>query len=1357
MAKAEGESVMAQGAIGKLIQFLAEERDLSGTEIAETLWVALKMEPAIESVVEEPRSPASEKPVTSSITPIPSPDSEGTASVQPPPRANIATTATPQAGVLPTKALPVWIADPSMLNDPLALIRALKPLLRQVEAGPGRQLDEPATVDGIARTQLWLPVLKAETEPWFDIVLVVDRSSSMHLWQRLATDLERILRQYGAFRDLQVFDLVVDAEVKKDDAVRLKSHSERPGHHPRELIDQRGRRIVIVLSDCAATYWWDGKLLPMLQAWANVMPTVVWQMLPEWMWARTALGRGRAVALNNGIAGAENQRLRPLPLGQEDLSLAERKRVSMPVVTSDPDDLHNWSLMLSGDRQELTPGFLLPQSGGEVPKAKTFEEMAQESEAADDDAERDVQIDSLAQSRVERFLQLSSPPARRLVMLLAAAPVITLPVMRLIRDAMITDKTAKAQSPLSVAEVFLSGLLQRVPEQESNEVMTEPELVQSHANDLVQYDFVPRVRKQLLKLLPAVDTVDVVNRVTAAVEDRWNTFSTQNFRAFLLDPQAKDPEGLAGMRSFASVTAEILEALGGQYADFAKELRQGAAGEPEFEREDIDDDFSIPDLRVLDFFRAQVREETPPLQLVMDEFTVATVEIEAVAVTALADFDLDMDVTANFILEILRCISENQGNPQAIFQFLQENQAKLIPDLLTDMPIVMAQLLSHIDTARHASVVDLWHTFGYLIQQFPFASRSLKMELAITALQQVLEVRTRNQMPYEWAQTMMNLANAYADRIRGDRADNIEQAMAAYQQAMTVRTQADMPVEWATTMMNLANAYRARIRGDRADNIEQAIATSRQAMTVITQADMPVEWAATMMNLANAYADRIRGDRADNIEQAIAAYQQAMTVMTQAAMPFEWAATMMNLANAYADRIRGDRSENMETAINTYNRALEVYTREHFPEQWAMTQNSLANAYANRIRGERFENMKRSVAYCKEALGIRKTGSKPAWLIESMKNIAIAYVELLEGNQEQNIEPLLELAQAFHDDRDRLNLFSTLLPYLPNRLQAQMQKSIRELEGRVRFALVEFEFEVATLVPRERAQSARLSRRILRQNDGEWEVRRNRQTAYQFIEPLNESTRLEMVAISAGTLTMGSPESEPERYSDENPQHEVSVAAFFMGRYPVTQEQWRFVADLKQVNRPLNPDPSSFKGHNRPVEGMSWDEAVEFCDRLSQHTGNDYQLPSEAQWEYACRTGTTTPFHFGGTILPELANYDCTKVYSGGTKGEHRQETTPVDEFGIANAFGLCDMHGNVWEWCADHWHDNYEGAPTDGRAWLTDDQSANRVLHGGSWINDPRSCRSATRVNIAPSSRDDRIGFRVSCLTLRTLQPLTD
>jgi len=160
---------------------------------------------------------------------------------------------------------------------------------------------------------------------------------------------------------------------------------------------------------------------------------------------------------------------------------------------------------------------------------------------------------------------------------------------------------------------------------------------------------------------------------------------------------------------------------------------------------------------------------------------------------------------------------------------------------------------------------------------------------------------------------------------------------------------------------------------------------------------------------------------------------------------------------------------------------------------------------------------------------------------------------------------------------------------------------------------------------------------------------------------------------------------------------------------------------------------------------------VEFCDRLSSHTKKSYRLPSEAEWEYACRAGTTTPFHFGETISTDLANYNGNYIHGNGVKGIYRQETTDVGSFGITNNFGLYDMHGNVLEWCQDQYHDSYNRAPTDGSGWLGENDNQIRMLRGGSWNPYPEDCRSAYRLSNDAGDRGYVIGFRVVCSGART------
>ncbi len=288
-----------------------------------------------------------------------------------------------------------------------------------------------------------------------------------------------------------------------------------------------------------------------------------------------------------------------------------------------------------------------------------------------------------------------------------------------------------------------------------------------------------------------------------------------------------------------------------------------------------------------------------------------------------------------------------------------------------------------------------------------------------------------------------------------------------------------------------------------------------------------------------------------------------------------------------------------------------------------------------------------------------------------------------------------------------------------------------------------FDFEVATIELKPMGR-LRIKKELI--------VKLRQQQAYRFIEDLGNGVELEMVAIPKGSFLMGSPNNELERRSSESPQHRVMVKSFLMGKYPVTQAQWQALAALPPVNTD-KPNPSRFKGASRPVERVSWYDAVEFCARLSRKTGRQYRLPSEAEWEYACRAGTTTPFHFGETITTDLANYDGDYTYGSGSKGKSPGETTPVGSFKVANAFGLYDMHGNVWEWCADHWHGNYEGAPTDGSAWVNENDNRSRLLRGGSWDDIPVFCRSAYRGDYDPGgSLIDFFGFRVLCEAAWTL-----
>ncbi|OAD20211.1 serine/threonine protein kinase [Candidatus Thiomargarita nelsonii] len=291
------------------------------------------------------------------------------------------------------------------------------------------------------------------------------------------------------------------------------------------------------------------------------------------------------------------------------------------------------------------------------------------------------------------------------------------------------------------------------------------------------------------------------------------------------------------------------------------------------------------------------------------------------------------------------------------------------------------------------------------------------------------------------------------------------------------------------------------------------------------------------------------------------------------------------------------------------------------------------------------------------------------------------------------------LAELFPEKKWLSAVVVAWAEYRATKIEQRRQQAEEEKKGKL------FKFQIVTVDARGKI------------------IKRTPKKARYQTEDLGKGVTLEMVYIPEGSFLMGSPKTEKGRYSNQGPQHQVTLEPFYMGKYPVTQAQYEAVMGN-------NPSyfKSWFKGKNRPVEGVSWHDAVEFCKRLSEMTGRTYRLPSEAQWEYAARAGTTTPFYCGETITSELAN--------------NLWKTTDVGSF-PPNAFGLYDMHGNLWEWCADPWHKNYEGAPTDGSIWEGEDP--HRLLRGGSWNYDlPNLCRCANRLRYASDNRYDDIGFRL-------------
>jgi formylglycine-generating enzyme required for sulfatase activity len=282
---------------------------------------------------------------------------------------------------------------------------------------------------------------------------------------------------------------------------------------------------------------------------------------------------------------------------------------------------------------------------------------------------------------------------------------------------------------------------------------------------------------------------------------------------------------------------------------------------------------------------------------------------------------------------------------------------------------------------------------------------------------------------------------------------------------------------------------------------------------------------------------------------------------------------------------------------------------------------------------------------------------------------------------------------------------------------------------------------------------------VLTLNRNGSEEQRKTGHALTYTEGLDGGTALEMVQIPGGSFLMGTTFEEAslvqaayvryagKDYGDfwhEGPPHTVSVPTFYMGKFEVTQAQWKAVSRMPKLNWDLN-DRSRFKGDDRPVENVSWLAALEFCNRLTRATGRQYRLPTEAEWEYACRAGTATQFQFGDAITTAVANYRGIYPYGAVSWGLHRDETTAVGFFGAPNAFGLYDMHGNVGELCFDPWHDTYVGAPSDGSVWMENGDNYVHVVRGGGYLEIPADLRAASRSKCYNPTNDCYdCGFRV-------------
>ena len=347
---------------------------------------------------------------------------------------------------------------------------------------------------------------------------------------------------------------------------------------------------------------------------------------------------------------------------------------------------------------------------------------------------------------------------------------------------------------------------------------------------------------------------------------------------------------------------------------------------------------------------------------------------------------------------------------------------------------------------------------------------------------------------------------------------------------------------------------------------------------------------------------------------------------------------------------------------------------------------------------------------------------------------------------------LQELAQGVRARSEKISLHNH---QVVNWFAAADQQTFTLIDADTQFAAPDQETDAARQSPaalrvvkggKTMLESTLFSQPVQGMSAGDLQALRDKQAdqlqAAVYLPPqtLADARVPEMRLIPGGRFIMGSPFEEPHRYDDEGPQREVQIAPFYCGVYALTFAEWDACAgsDIKH-----KPRDYQWGRDRQPVIDVSWQDAEAYLNWLSQQTGQHYRLLSEAEWEYACRAGTTLPFSTGASLEPEQANFDGNYVYGGSRPGANWMRALPVGGY-AANPLGLHDMHGNVWEWVQDHWNDNYEGAPLDGSAWLNGNADR-RVLRGGSWVNVPINLRSACRSRGAINFRGHGVGFRVA------------
>ncbi|MDT9234809.1 SAV_2336 N-terminal domain-related protein, partial [Limnospira sp. PMC 917.15] len=927
-----------------LVQALQQEFQLSAKDIADIFWLACHIDQYSESVTppeEASASPGAEPPTDSSSSsqpptePAPQPPTpedsattppENLPENQPPAPAASATPQPPQGEIVPKPepsqtaagggGLPIRVSDAASLREPLTLARALKPLMRRVSGGRDWVIDEVATSEQIASQGIWIPVLRPRLEPWLDLDLVIEDSLSMLLWRHTLRDLEKLLKNYGIFRNVRVWSLVTD----NPEAVKIRRGIGATAKHqaprsPKELIDPTGRRLVIVVSDCVSKVWREGKMTPILDLWGKRGLMAILQMLPEWMWKRSGLGWEALVRLQGLNPGDWNQNLKvdefPLWWDEE----VTHQVVKVPIFTLESESVGSWARLVAGKGKVWAAGYLFkyaehqrrrqrPNSGGEL----------------------------TAEKRVNGFRATASRVGRKLAGLLAAAPVITLPVVRLIQENLL-----KESLPVHVAEVFLGGLLQPISE---INIDTDPELV--------QYDFMPGVRELLLESMPVDETVSVIDEVTNYVAKNLG-FAVEDFGAILKNPQQLgDGAVQENAIAFARVTAQVLRSLGGAYIEYAEQLESSSVVEeppPPTEEPEPEENQQTALLQFwAQLLQAEMEGDTAAVHQVMREnMGLIVPELGDIIAQSIPELLAQNPDQAEEIAQLVEntCIS--------IQEFPYGRYAETLEIAIRGYDALLA--LGADNSAKARTLTNLGNVYRNQAELLGI-DPIVNLEKAIAAYDEAAAIRRRLGLDKDLSSTLTNLGNAYRTQaeLGMNPAANLERAIAAYDEAAGIRRRLGLDKDLSSTLTNLGNAYRtqAELGMNPAANLERAITAYDEAASIRRRLGLDLDLSETLTNLGNARLIQANMgiDPTANLERAITAYDEAAGIRRRLELDKYLSETLTNLGNARLIQANMgiDPTANLERAITAYDEAAGIRRRLELDKYLSETLTNLGNA-----------------------------------------------------------------------------------------------------------------------------------------------------------------------------------------------------------------------------------------------------------------------------------------------------------------------------------------------------------------------------------------------------------------------------